>query len=62
VGIGGAIQIHTSAKVETFSSTLGARSEQNPYSGELAAMACALNSLPRVAYQPTSTHHPYIFE
>ncbi|KAJ5117309.1 hypothetical protein N7448_010941 [Penicillium atrosanguineum] len=33
-------------KLKTFSVTLGARAEQNPYSGELAAMAHALNTLP----------------
>ena len=55
VRIGGAIQIQKSAraepKVETFSYTLGARSEQNPYSGELAAMARALSSLPKLRFQ-----------
>jgi hypothetical protein len=33
-------------RLKTFSITLGARSEQNPYSGELAAMARALKTLP----------------
>ncbi|KAI9037168.1 uncharacterized protein KD926_000741 [Aspergillus affinis] len=32
-------------KLKTFSITLGARAEQNPYSGELAAMAHALDTL-----------------
>ncbi|WAO97111.1 Hypothetical protein NCS54_01482000 [Fusarium falciforme] len=43
VGVGGAVQIPLSVrggpKLETFSFTLGMRTEQNPYSGELAAMA-----------------------
>jgi hypothetical protein len=50
VGFGGAIQKqpprYRKPKLKTFSVTLGARVEQNPYSGELAAMAHALNSLP----------------
>jgi hypothetical protein len=32
-------------KLKTFSMTLGARSEQNPFSAELAAMAHTLNRL-----------------
>ncbi|OQE27213.1 hypothetical protein PENNAL_c0978G02082, partial [Penicillium nalgiovense] len=32
-------------RLKTFSVTLGARTEQNPYSGELAAMAHALGTL-----------------
>lgn len=50
VGFGGAIQKqppkYKKPKLKTFSVTLGARSEQNPYSGELAAMAHALKTLP----------------
>jgi hypothetical protein len=34
-----------------FSSTLGIREEQNPYSGELAAMANALNTLPKLRFR-----------
>jgi ribonuclease HI len=49
VGVGGAIEIQTSVQsdlnVETFFTTLGMRSEQNTYSGELAAMAKALSML-----------------
>jgi hypothetical protein len=55
VGIGGAIEILTAARserrLETFSSTLGTRAEQNPYSGELEAMASALSSLPKLRYR-----------
>jgi ribonuclease HI len=54
VGIGGAIQLATSSrssKLETFSSTLGTRSQQNPYSGELAAIARALSLLPRLRFR-----------
>ena len=55
VGIGGAIQLATSVrgspKLETFSSTLGMRSQQNPYSGELAAIARALSLLPRLRFR-----------
>ena len=50
VGVGGAAMLPTSVygspKLGTFSSTLGPRSEQNPYSGELAAMERALGTLP----------------
>ena len=50
VGFGGAIQKqpprYRKPNLKTFSVTLGARVEQNPYSGELAAMAHALNTLP----------------
>ena len=46
VGVGGAIQIPMSMrggpKLEIFSFTFGVRTEQNPYSGELAAMAYSL--------------------
>lgn len=56
VGVGGAVQIPLSVrsfpKLETFSSTLGMRTEQNPYSGELAAMAYALGrTLPKFRYR-----------
>jgi exonuclease III/ribonuclease HI len=50
VGVGGAVTLpasgYSSPKLRTFSSTLGARSEQNPYSGELAATERALSMLP----------------
>jgi hypothetical protein len=50
VGAGGAAMlpasVYGSPKLGTFSSTLGPRSEQNPYSGELAAMDRALGTLP----------------
>ncbi|KAJ9480575.1 hypothetical protein VN97_g12978 [Penicillium thymicola] len=50
VGFGGAIEKqpprYRKLKLKAFSVTLGVRSEQNPYSTELAAMACALNMLP----------------
>jgi ribonuclease HI len=52
VGVGGVTRIKvkgkTDARSETFSITLGPRNEQNPYSGELAAMAHALRLLPNV--------------
>ena len=38
--------VYGSSKLGTFSSTLGPRSERNPYSGELAAMGRALGALP----------------
>ena len=48
VGVGAAAvlpaSIYGSPKLGTFSSTLGPRSEQNPYSGELAAMERALGT------------------
>jgi hypothetical protein len=50
VGFGGAIEKqppkYRKTKLKTFSVTLGVRAEQNPYSGELAAMAHALQTLP----------------
>ncbi|KDN71873.1 hypothetical protein CSUB01_09606 [Colletotrichum sublineola] len=46
VGVGGAVQkqsgLRDDPELELFSFTLGPRSEQNPYSGQLAAMAYAL--------------------
>ncbi len=55
VGMGGVVELPASgsdnSKVETFSSTLGTRSEQSPYSGELAAMAYALRSLPKLRFR-----------
>ena len=55
VGMGGAIEIRKSMQseptVDTFSCTLGPRTEQNPYAGELAAMAHALNQLPHLRYR-----------
>jgi ribonuclease HI len=54
VGIGGVIQIQRSARedpeVETFSSTISTRSEQNPHSGELAALAIAFSLLPNLKH------------
>lgn len=50
VRVSGVSQIHAAVQGNServaFSFTLGLRTEQNPYSGELAAMACALRSLP----------------
>jgi len=55
VGIGGAIQLSESvqggSRLGTFSSTLGMRSEQNLYSGELAAIARALSLLPKLRFR-----------
>jgi ribonuclease HI len=55
VGLGGAIEtrkrVGDAPTVETFSSTLGLRTEQNPYVGKLAAMAQALNQLPQRRYR-----------
>jgi hypothetical protein len=52
--MGGAIEIHKSARGnlrnETFS-ILGIRELQNPYSGELAAIANALNTLPKLRFR-----------
>ena len=53
VGIGGAIRLaisRRSSRLETFSSTLGTRSQQNPYSGELAAIARALSLLHTIGW------------
>ena len=50
VGFGGVLQKqprrYKKPRLKTFSVTLGVRLEQNPYSGELAAMAHALSILP----------------
>jgi hypothetical protein len=50
VGMGGAVHdtlgIRTSREPTTYSVTLGARTEQNPYTAELAAMAIAIKHLP----------------
>ena len=43
--------VHGSSRLETFSSAVGMRSEQNPYSGELAAMARGLGSLPKLRFR-----------
>lgn len=55
VGIGGIIEMKMSSqsdlRVETFSSTLGLRTDQNACSGELTAMATALGQLPRLRYR-----------
>jgi ribonuclease HI len=56
VGVGGAVQISAAVRggpeLVTFSFTLGMRTEQNPYSGELAAMAYALRRT-----MPELRHH-----
>ena len=55
VGVGGAAQVPASVeggpKGRAFSFTLGLRTEQNPYSGELAAMAYALRTLPEINHR-----------
>jgi hypothetical protein len=55
VGIGGAIQlselVQGGSRLGTFSSTLGMGSEQNMYSGELAAIARALSLLPKLRFR-----------
>lgn len=55
VGAGGATEIRASAKsdprTEMLTSTTGPRSEHNRYSGELAAMASALDLLPSPRYR-----------
>ena len=50
VGMGGAIRIQNN-ETQSFSTTLGKREEQNPYSAELAAMAEALSRLPKVRFR-----------
>lgn len=54
VGVGGAIEIQTSAQIEpsidTFSSAIGMRAEQGPYSAVPVAMASALGSLLKFRY------------
>lgn len=37
--------------MDTRSAALGPRSEQNPFTGELAGIASALDSLPRMRYR-----------
>jgi ribonuclease HI len=53
VGVGGVVRgtpfISEHTTSEEFSFTLGPRAEQNPYSGELAALAHALKILPNVS-------------
>ena len=55
VGMGGAIEIQASSQcdptTDTFSSTLGIRTEQGPFSKELKAIEAALSRLPRLRYQ-----------
>ena len=55
VGIGGVTQLATSArskpKRRTFYSTIGTKSQQNPYSGELAAIERALHLLPPLRFR-----------
>ena len=55
VGIGGAMALKTStrsgARTEAMSCTLGLRTEHNPYSGELVAIASALETLSGFKYR-----------
>ena len=57
VGCGGAIEMPRSLDGQTkndglaFCSTLGTREEQNPFSGELAAVADALVMLPKLRFR-----------
>jgi hypothetical protein len=57
VRMGGAMEVRKSAcngqrcEIMSFSSTLGKRDEHNPYSGELAAMANALTTLPKLRFR-----------
>ncbi|KYK57509.1 hypothetical protein DCS_04519 [Drechmeria coniospora] len=55
VGIGAAIDVPISVrggpKIERYSFTLGMRTEQSPFSGELAAMAYALKQLPELRHR-----------
>ncbi|EFY94484.2 hypothetical protein MAA_10063 [Metarhizium robertsii ARSEF 23] len=55
VGVGGVVRgtpfVDGNATSQEFSFTLGLRTEQNPYSGELAATAHALNILPDVSHR-----------
>lgn len=50
VGMGGAISMQNN-ETQLFSTTLGKREEQNPYSAELAAMAEALSRLPKLRFR-----------
>jgi hypothetical protein len=54
VGIRGAVllpaSVYSSLKLRTFSSTLGARLEQNLYSGELAVIEYTLSTLLMLRY------------
>ena len=54
VGLGGAIKTRKHVRniptVKSFSSTLGPRTEQNPYIGKLAAIAYTLKQLPQRRY------------
>jgi ribonuclease HI len=55
VGIGGATQLTTSTHSKptrrTFYATIGTRTQQNPYSGELAAIERALKLLPKLRFR-----------
>ena len=59
VGVGGAIELRTSIHrlpsspivSVAFSSTIGTREEQNPYSGEFIAMGDALDALPKIRFR-----------
>ena len=55
VGLGGAIETRKHVgdvpTIKSFSSTLGPRTEQNPYVGKLAAMAYTLKQLPQRRYR-----------
>ncbi|KMK63758.1 reverse transcriptase [Aspergillus fumigatus Z5] len=46
-------------KLKTFSVTLGARSEQNPFSAELAAIAHTLNRLVKAKVWPNNSEHSW---
>ena len=68
MGGGGAVtlpaSVYGSPKLGTFSCTLGARSEQNPYSGELVATERALKRCQRLSlavscYQ-RATRRPFL--
>nr|CEG03531.1 unnamed protein product [Fusarium acuminatum CS5907] len=56
VGMGGTVRIPISLAragkiIETFSVTLGTTEEHNPYTAELAAIACGLKYLPEMKYR-----------
>ena len=45
------ISAYSESTINTNSATLGLRSEQNLFTGELAGIANALDSLPRIRYR-----------
>ena len=55
IGYAGAVEVRSSTRaspmLETRAVTLGSREEQNPYTGELAAIADMLHSLPKLRYR-----------